>query len=107
MRFFAQSFAGEVRKWFKSLQPTSIQEFIAFETYFINRWGDKRNPLQLLTWYNNMKKESEETVQEFSSRFMKVYKSILVEVQQPHGAVQLRYVDSFDNDFTLLLRETR
>jgi hypothetical protein len=27
MRLFAQSFLGEVRKWFKSLQPTTIQDF--------------------------------------------------------------------------------
>jgi hypothetical protein len=107
MRLFAQSFAGEVRKWFKSLRPTSIQDFTAFETSFINRWGDKKNPLQLLTQYNNMKKAPEETVQEFSAHFMKVYNSIPAEVQPPPGAAQLRYADSFDNDFTLLLRERR
>jgi hypothetical protein len=89
MRLFAQSFVGEVRKWFKSLQPTTIQDFATFEMTFINRWGDKKNPLQLLTQYNNMKKASEETVQEFSACFMKVYNSIPVEVQPPPGATQL------------------
>jgi hypothetical protein len=69
--------------------------------------GRQEEPLQLLMQYNNMKKASEETVQEFSARFMKVYNSIPAEVQPPPGAVQLRYADSFDNDFALLLRERR
>jgi hypothetical protein len=45
MRLFMQSLSGEVRKWFKSLPATSIQDFAAFEMSFITRWGDKKNPL--------------------------------------------------------------
>jgi hypothetical protein len=36
---------------------------------------------------------------------MKVYNSIPAELKPPPGASQLHYVDSFDNDFSLLLRE--
>jgi hypothetical protein len=54
-----------------------------------------------------MKKELEETVQEFSACFLKVYNSISAEVKPPPGVAQLWYDDSFDNDFSLLLRETR
>jgi hypothetical protein len=49
MRLFVQSLLGEVRKWFKALQVASILNFTAFETLFLARWGDKKNPLQLLT----------------------------------------------------------
>jgi hypothetical protein len=107
LRLFAQSLSGEVRKWFKSLPAVSILNFASFETLFLARWGDKKNPLQLLTQYNNIKRSPNETVQEFSTRFMKVYNSIPTEVKPPPGAAQLRYVDSFDSDFALLLRERR
>jgi hypothetical protein len=107
MRLFTQILSGDVRKWLKALPPTSIQDFATFETSFLNKWGGKKNPLQLLTQYNNMKKAMEETVQEFSARFLKVYDSIPVEVKPPPRVVQLRYADSFDNDFALLLRERR
>jgi hypothetical protein len=36
---------------------------------------------------------------------MKVYKSIPTEFKPPLGAAQLRYADSFDIEFVLLLRE--
>jgi hypothetical protein len=83
----------------------SILDFAAFETSFLAIWGDKKNPLKLLTQYNNMKISPEETMQEFSSRFMKVYNSIPTEVKPLPRVAQLRYDDSFDNDFSLLLRE--
>jgi hypothetical protein len=76
MRLFAQSLSGDVRKWFKALPSTNIWDFTAFETSFLNKWGDKKNLLQLLTQYNNMKKSPEEIVQEFSTHFLKVYNSI-------------------------------
>jgi hypothetical protein len=83
MRLFTQSLAGEVRKWFRALPPASITDFEAFETSFLAKWGDKKNPLQLLTQYNNMKRSPDETVQEFSARFMKVYNAIPAEVNPP------------------------
>jgi hypothetical protein len=107
MRLFAHSFSGEVRKWFKALPTTSIPNFDNFETLFLGRWGNKKNPLQLLTQYNNLKRLPVETVQEFSTRFMKVYNSIPDQVKPPPGASQLHYVDAFESEFSLLLRERR
>ena len=107
LRLFTQSLSGEVRKWFKALPATSILNFVAFETLFLARWGDKNNPLQLLTQYNNIKISPNETVQEFSTRFMKVYNSIPTEVKPPPRAAQLQYANSFDSDFALLSRERR
>jgi hypothetical protein len=107
MRLFVQSLSGEVRKWFKALSAASIQDFVAFEMSFITIWGDKKNPLQLLTQYNYMKRSPEDTMQEFSAHFMRVYNSIPIEFQPPPGVVQLQYADSFYSDFILLLRERR
>jgi hypothetical protein len=49
MRLFMQIISEEVRKWFKALLTASIPNFAEFETSFIARWGEKKNPLQLLT----------------------------------------------------------
>jgi hypothetical protein len=52
-----------------------------------------------------MKRSPNETMQEFSDRFIKVYNAIPDEVNLPPKAAQLKYVDSFKRIFTLLLRE--
>jgi hypothetical protein len=62
MRLFTQSLAGYVRKWFRALPPASIVDFDTFEISFLAKWGDKKNPLQLLTQYNNMKRSPDEIV---------------------------------------------
>ena len=48
-----------------------------------------------------------ETVQEFSTRFMRVCDFIPNHVKPPPWDVELHYVDAFDNDFSLTLRERR
>jgi len=52
-----------------------------------------------------MRRSTDDTVQDFLARFMKVYNSIPTEVKPPPRDAQLRYVDSFESDFSLLLRE--
>ena len=52
-----------------------------------------------------MKRSPDEIVQEFLARFMKVYNAILDELNPPPNVAQLKYVDSFESDFSLILRE--
>jgi hypothetical protein len=107
MILFAQSFYGEVKKWFKGLTTRRIHDFQQFETYFLRKLERKKNSLHLLTQYNNLKRGPIEFMQEFSTRFMRTYDSILADVKPPPGATKLHYVDDFSSEFTLLLRERR
>ena len=52
-----------------------------------------------------MRRSPDETVQEFSARFIKVYNSIPTEVKPPLRVARVRYVNSFESDFAFLLRE--
>jgi len=107
MRLFVQSFSGEVKKWFRGLTAGSVQNYQELEAAFLRKWEDKKNPLQLLTQYNSLKRDPTETIQEFSTRFMRIYGSIPADVKPPAGAAKLHFDDSFENDFYLLLRERR
>jgi len=49
MRLFAQSFDGEVRKWFRALQPNWITNITAFYDTFVRKWGDKKDDLYYIT----------------------------------------------------------
>ena len=63
LRLFAQSFYSEIKKWFKALLARSINTFVEFEEAFFRRWEDKKNPLQILTLYNNLKRGGIESIQ--------------------------------------------
>jgi len=107
MRLFAQSFSGEVKKWFRGLRAGSINTFQVFETTFLRKWEDKKNPLQFLTQYKNLKRDPAETIQEFLARFMRVYGSIPADVKPSTEVAKMHFVDAFDNDVSLFLREIR
>ena len=98
---------GEGNKWYKYFPPGSICSFVGFQTIYLERWDDKQIPLQVLSQYNNLKKRGFESVHEFSNRFMRVYKSIHGDIKPSPWVAKLHYVDPFDNEFALLLRERK
>ena len=107
MRLFAQSLTSEVKEWFRGLPAGSIHSFHEFETIFLGKWERKKNSLHLLTQYNNLRRNPNESVQDFSYKFKKTYDAIPTDVKPPPGAVELHYADAFSSEFTLFLRERR
>ena len=76
MRLFAQTLTGAVKKWFKGLNPGSIVDLEVFHRLFLNKWEKKKNPLQILSEFDVMKRAPNETVQDYCTRYNRVYNSI-------------------------------
>ena len=72
MRIFTQSLGGDVKKWFKSLPPGSIQDLPALYQTFINKWEVKANPRQLLAEYISLKRNVGESVHDYTMRFNRI-----------------------------------
>ena len=83
LRLFAQILGGEVRKWFKGLTPHSINDLQAFHQKFLNKWEVKKNPLQILSDYNNLHKNTGESVQAYCTRFNSVYNALPPDLKPP------------------------
>jgi len=105
LKLFAQTFIGEVRKWFKALPARSIHNWVEFEDNFMRKWRNRTNLVQALSEYYNLRTAPNETVQNFSKRFNKLFNSIPVHLKPPEALAQMRYVEAFDSDFSLLHRE--
>lgn len=73
MRLFAQSLASDVMKWFRALPSNSIDSLDTFNLQFLNRWEKKNNPLQLLSEYENIRRQPNETVEYYCTRFNNIY----------------------------------
>ena len=78
-----------------------------FKLFFLIVGKTKRIIVHILAQYNNLKKGNFESIHEFSSRFMRVYNSIPADIKPLVGVAKLHYVDSFESDFALLLRERK
>lgn len=55
MRLFVQTFAGDVRKWFRGFPAASIATFTELQRQFLNRWEVKKDPLEILAEYEQIK----------------------------------------------------
>jgi hypothetical protein len=57
MRLFVQSLDGEVRKWFESLPPSSIEYIEVLDESFINQWGYRRDYLYYIIEFGALKRK--------------------------------------------------
>ena len=105
MRMFAQSLGGEPKKWFKSLAPNIINYLPTLYQTFINRWEIRKNPIQILYEYNNLKRNMGGSVQDYCTRFNSVYNSLPPHMKPPLGSALAKFPEGFDPDMTYQLRE--
>jgi hypothetical protein len=105
MRLFAQSLTGDVKKWFKALPDDSIVDIVAFHQSFINRWEIKENPLQILTEYENIRRNQGESVQDYCTHFNNIYNAIPTNIKPPQGLSLIKFPDGFNADMSYQLRE--
>lgn len=89
LRLFAQILSGKARKWYRSLIDISIPHFQQFQSIFLNRLEVKRNPFHIMDEYWNLKREPNETVQDFSTKLNSVHESIPTDIKPPPGKVVL------------------
>jgi hypothetical protein len=107
LRFFVQSLDDEARKWFRGLNPRSIDGIEALVDSFLRHWGDKKDFLYYITEFGSLKREEGEYVLDFSKIFNKMYTNIPTKIKPAKTSAKITNPSSFDPDFCLLLRERR
>jgi len=105
MRLFARTLVGDVRKWFRASPVNSIDSLEVFRQQFLNKWEKKKNPLQILSQYENIRRGPNETIQDYYSRFNSIYNSIPVNLRPPPDLALIKFPDGFDTDMAKQLRE--
>lgn len=84
-----------------------IQDIDSFYIIFLEKWEEKKNLVQMLTSYNQLKIGFDESIKSFSSRFNTVYNSLLVDYKPLEGMAKCHFAEAFDDEFALFLRERR
>jgi hypothetical protein len=107
MKLFAQSLRTDVKDSFRGLVVGSINTIEGFYAIFRDKWEEKKNSVQMLTIYNQLKRGNDESIKNFSLRFNTVYNSLPIDCKPPEGIAKLHYAEAFDDEFALFLRETR
>ena len=61
----------------------------------------------MLTSYNQLKRGPDESIKSFSSRFNTIYNSLPADCNPLEGMAKLHFIEAFDDEFALFLRERR
>ena len=105
MRLFVQTFGGEVCKWFRVLQPRSINTLDELQRQFLDQWEMKKDPLQITSEYTKIKRNPGESVQDYIIRFNAVYNAIPDDLRPSKKSALLKFPDGFDPEMTYSLRD--
>ena len=105
MRLFSKILTEEVKKWFKTLRVAAIIDIAGFHRTFLDRWEVKKNPLQILSEYENIRRNQGETLHDYCTRFNNLYNAIPTEIKPPQGLELIKFPDGFDADMSYQLRE--
>jgi len=105
MRIFSQSLTGEVRTLFRALPANNINDLEALYRQFLNRWEKKKDPLQILSEDENLKRGAQETVQDYCTRLNNFHNAIPQNLIPPLDLELIKFPDGFDYDMAYQLRE--
>ena len=71
----------------------------------MNHWEKKKDPLQILSKYENLKRGTQETVQDYCTRFNVVYNAIPQNLRPLPNLALIKFPNGFDLDMDFQLRE--
>jgi hypothetical protein len=94
-----------LRNGSKPYQLASLNDIASFHQSFLNRWEVKKNPLQILSEYESIKRNQGESVQDYCTRFNNIYNAIPTNIKPPQGLALIKFPDGFDADMSYQLRE--
>ena len=61
----------------------------------------------MLTSYNQLERGINESIKNFSFSFNSIYNSLPANCKPPEGMAELHFVEAFEDEFSLFLRERR
>ena len=70
----------------------------------MRQWGDTKDYLYYIIDFGALKRKQGETITDFTKHFNKMYSKIPAEIKPIETSAKVTYVNSFDIEFSLLLR---
>jgi hypothetical protein len=104
---FALSLKKDARKWFTGLPDNSINSLDGCRDTFFSRWLERRDSRFLLNALTNMKRNENETIDEFNLRFNKIIQDIPHDHQPTPTTILLYYLNAFQGQMSFFLNQAK
>jgi len=98
MRLFVLSLEEDALDWFTEQPANSYDSLQAIVNAFMGKYGERRENSHLISAISTMKKNENETMEEFNKRFNELVKSMPTTIKPPNEFPLCSYLDAFGVD---------
>lgn len=105
IKFFIHTLEEDVRDWYKALLNNYIDSWIEMKNAFRLQYGDKIDPTFLLSEFENIKKNPNESVHDFNTRFKKTLRRLSINIRPCDQSFLIKYANLFDKKAAYYLRD--
>jgi hypothetical protein len=107
MRVFVKILYGEAMRCFRELTLGYITRIEFSDDTLLKKWGDKKEFLYYITEFGNLRRESGQSVSDFTKKFNRMYSNIPTQIKPIATFAKITYANDFDAKIFSLLRERR
>ncbi|KAH9293079.1 hypothetical protein KI387_041720, partial [Taxus chinensis] len=105
VKLFIHTLEEDARDWYKALPDNSIDSWTEMKNAFRLQYGDRTDPRFLLSEFENIKKNPNELVHDFNTRFNKTLRRLPVNLRPCDESCLIKYADAFDKKAAYYLRD--
>jgi len=107
MKLFALSLEGDAFDWFCDLLDNSYKTLKDLHEGFLEKWGERKESRHFLAALSSIKRNENETVEEFNKRFNDLVASLHKDVCPPPTAILIHFIEAFSSEISYQLRDKR
>jgi hypothetical protein len=105
MKLFVLSLEDDASDWYEDKPDNTFKTLKDLIDAFTEKWGEKRDHRHLLAALNTMKKNENETMDEFNKRFNELVSSMHKDIKPPKSAILIYYIEAFGGEMRYQLRD--
>jgi hypothetical protein len=105
MKLFALSLEEDAFDWFSRLDDNKYATIKDLIEAFTERWGDKKEHRHLLAALHSIKKNENETMEEFNKKFNDLISSLHKDIKPPDTSILIYYIEAFNGEMRYQLRD--
>ena len=105
MKLFVLSLEEDAHECFSGCVDNTFKTIKDLLDAFTEKWGDKKEHCHLLAALNTIKKNENETMEEFNKRFNEIINSLHKDIKPPDASILIYYIEAFSGEMCYRLRD--
>jgi hypothetical protein len=105
MKLFVVSLEDDASDWYEDCPNNKFATLKDLLDAFTKRWEEKRDHRHLLVALNTIKKNENETMEEFNKKFNELVSSLHTNIKPPDNSILIYYIEAFGGEMRYRLRD--